>query len=54
MRSERWKYVHCSGKRERTDGYKTANPTPGRTIRLYDLAPTPGNSWMSRHSIPKW
>lgn len=37
MRTDRWKYSHCSGKRERTDGYKTDQPTPGRTIRLYDL-----------------
>jgi choline-sulfatase len=42
IRSARWKYVHCSGARERTDGYKTANPTPGRTIRLYDLQRDPG------------
>jgi choline-sulfatase len=37
VRTDRWKYSHCSGKRERTDGYKTDQPTPGRTIRLYDL-----------------
>jgi choline-sulfatase len=37
VRTSRWKYSHCSGKRERTDGYKTDQPTPGRTIRLYDL-----------------
>ena len=32
----------CSGKRARTDGYKTDNPTPGRYIRLYDLRNDPG------------
>ena len=42
IRTARWKYIHCSGKRERTDGYKTDNPTPGRTIRLYDLKRDPG------------
>ncbi|MEZ5355814.1 MAG: sulfatase-like hydrolase/transferase [Bryobacteraceae bacterium] len=36
-RSTRWKYIFCSGKRERTDGYKTDNPKPGRYRRLYDL-----------------
>ena len=42
VRTDRWKYSHSSGKRERTDGYKTDRPTPGRTIRLYDLKSDPG------------
>ena len=42
IRTARWKFVHCSGKRARTDGYGTDHPTPGRTIRLYDLARDPG------------
>lgn len=42
VRTERWKYVHCSGRRRRADGYVTDNPTPGRTIRLYDLKRDPG------------
>jgi choline-sulfatase len=42
IRTARWKYVHCSGKRERADGYKTDHPTPGRTVRLYDLKSDPG------------
>ena len=42
IRTAKWKYSHCSGKRERTDGYKTDNPTPGRTIRLSDLGRDPG------------
>ena len=37
IRTARWKFVHSSGKRARTDGYQTDHPTPGRTIRLYDL-----------------
>ena len=41
VRTNRWKYSHCSGKRERTDGYKTDRPTPGRTVRLYDLKSDP-------------
>jgi choline-sulfatase len=36
IRSEKWKYIFCSGKRKRTDGYVTDNPTPGRYFRLYD------------------
>ncbi len=42
LRTTRWKLIHSSGKRERTDGYKTDHPTPGRTVRLYDLHQDPG------------
>ena len=42
VRTARWKYVHCSGKRERGDGYKTDKPTPGRWTRLFDLENDPG------------
>jgi choline-sulfatase len=37
IRTERWKFVFCSGRRKRTDGYETDNPTPGRYRRLFDL-----------------
>ncbi len=42
VRTNRWKYILCSGRRERTDGYKIENPTPGRYRRLYDLKSDPG------------
>ena len=42
VRTERWKFVVCSGRRERGDGYKTDNPKPGRWTRLYDLKSDPG------------
>lgn len=42
IRTTRYKFIHCSGKRERTEGYKTDNPTPGRYVRLYDLKSDPG------------
>jgi choline-sulfatase len=42
IRTKRWKYIYCTGRRERTDGYKTDRPTPGRYRRLYDLAKDPG------------
>lgn len=41
IRTAEWKYIFCSGKRKRTDGYETANPTPGRYRRLYHLASDP-------------
>jgi choline-sulfatase len=42
VRTERWKLMYGSGKRRRDDGYVTDNPTPGRTVRLYDLKKDPG------------
>ncbi|MGH9722648.1 MAG: sulfatase family protein [Bryobacteraceae bacterium] len=42
VRSDRYKLIVCSGRRKRTDGYLTDNPTPGRYIRLYDLKRDPG------------
>lgn len=40
-RTKRWKYIYCSGKRRRGDGYETDNPAPGRYQRLYDLISDP-------------
>ena len=37
VRTDRWKLICCTGRRERTDGYKTDRPTPGPYVRLYDL-----------------
>jgi choline-sulfatase len=37
-----WKYILCSGKRARKDGYEVDNTTPGRYRRLYDLRKDPG------------
>ena len=37
VRTRRWKYIYGSGRRKRTDGYETDNPTPGRYKRLFDL-----------------
>src|SRR5262249_50663183 len=42
IRTPRWKFIYCSGRRERGDGYKTNNPAPGRYRRLYDLRADPG------------
>lgn len=42
VRDGRWKYIYCSGKRKREDGYLTAKPTPGRYERLFDLKSDPG------------
>jgi arylsulfatase A-like enzyme len=42
IRTTTHKLIYCSGKRERTDGYKTDNPTPGRYLRLYDMRSDPG------------
>jgi len=42
IRTREWKFVHCSGRRARTEGYITDNPRPGRYVRLYDLTTDPG------------
>jgi choline-sulfatase len=42
VRTARYKFVFCTGKRSREDGYATAKPTPGRYLRLYDLRNDPG------------
>ncbi|MBI1792527.1 MAG: sulfatase-like hydrolase/transferase [Acidobacteria bacterium] len=42
IRTDRYKFIFCSGRRKRTDGYLIENPTPGRYIRLYDLRKDPG------------
>lgn len=42
VRTDRWKFIFCSGKRKRDDGYVTDNPTPGRYVRLFDHKTDPG------------
>ena len=37
IRTERWKFIYCSGKRARRDGYVLVDPTPGRYRVLFDL-----------------
>jgi choline-sulfatase len=53
IRSERWKYILCSGKRSRGDGYEIDNPTPGRYRRLYDLQADPGEFTDAAAKNPK-
>lgn len=42
IRSRDRKFIYCTGRRARQDGYITDNPTPGRYVRLYDLRKDPG------------
>lgn len=42
IRTKDWKYIFCSGKRAREDGYRTDHPAPGRYHRLYNLKEDPG------------
>jgi choline-sulfatase len=41
IKTAEWKYIFCSGKRARKDGYEIDNPTPGRYRRLYNLRNDP-------------
>src|SRR6185369_16940243 len=36
IRSDRWKLIYCTGKRDRLDGYRIENPPRSRYVRLYD------------------
>jgi choline-sulfatase len=42
IKTKEWKFIFCSGRRPRQDGYQTDNPTPGRYKRLYHLNTDPG------------
>lgn len=42
IKTKEWKYIYCTGKRARKDGYETGDPTPGRYRRLFDLKRDPG------------
>ncbi len=39
---EQWKLIYTTGLRKRSDGYLTADPTPGRIVRLYHRSQDPG------------
>jgi choline-sulfatase len=39
--TDRWKLIYGTGARARDDGYETGKPSPGRTVRLYDLKDDP-------------
>lgn len=41
IRTDRWKFIYCSGKRFRLDGYMTGN-LPRQIIQLFDLHKDPG------------
>jgi len=41
IRTDRYKYIYTSGKRERQDGYRTGRPLPGRRRILFDLKEDP-------------
>ena len=41
IRTDRFKLVYSTGKRQRQDGYATGKPLPGRTVKLYDLEADP-------------
>lgn len=52
-RTERWKYVYASGKRDLGQGYATGYGPAGITQRLYDLARDPGETTDVAHEHPR-
>ena len=53
IRTHDYKFIYCTGRRARTKGYITDNPTPGRYVRLYDLRKDAGEYHDISHSQPK-
>ena len=53
IKTVEWKYILCSGKRARKDGYEIDNPTPGRYRRLYDLQNDPSEFTDVAHKHPE-
>jgi choline-sulfatase len=53
IRTDRWKFIYCTGKRARKDGYVTADPTPGRYTILYDRKADPGEFYNVVRQHPK-
>jgi len=41
IRTNQYKFIYTTGKRQREDDYKTGRPLPGRTRILYDIAADP-------------
>ncbi|MEW6306285.1 MAG: sulfatase/phosphatase domain-containing protein, partial [Verrucomicrobiota bacterium] len=41
IRTDRYKFIYCTGERPREDGYATQNPLPGKTVLLFDLERDP-------------
>ena len=42
IRTDRWKFIYCTGSRARRDGYVVIDPTPGPYRILFDLQADPG------------
>jgi len=53
IRTDRRKFIYCTGKRARQDGYVTDNPTPGRYTILFDLQSDPGEFHNLAREHPK-
>jgi len=53
IRTHDYKFIYCTGRRARTEGYITDNPTPGRYVRLYDLRTDAGEFHDISQSQPR-
>jgi choline-sulfatase len=41
IRTDHWKLIYSTGRRERQDGYTTGRPLPGKTVLLFDVEADP-------------
>ena len=53
VRTQRYKFVYITGKRERQDGYKTGRPLPGRMRILFDILNDP-NEFINLADRPEY
>jgi arylsulfatase A-like enzyme len=44
VRTERWKLIYTTGKRQRGDGYETKKPLQGRMVQLFDILQDPNET----------
>ncbi len=53
IRTATHKYIYCTGRRKRSDGYETANPTPGPYEQLFELNSDPAEFHNVAHANPQ-
>ena len=53
IRTDRWKLIYSTGRRERQDGYTTGRPLAGKVVRLFDVVADPDENEQSRSTARK-
>jgi arylsulfatase A-like enzyme len=53
IKNDHWKFIRCSGRRVRRDGYITADPIPGPYVRLFNQQTDPEEFDDVSHEYPE-